>query len=54
MFSTHQGFTLIELMVVIALIAMLTGFGLPSYQHYIQRAQISEGFTLAASLQLAV
>lgn len=48
------GFTLIELMIVIALIAMLAGFALPSYQRYLQRAQIAEGFTLATPIQMAV
>ena len=52
--KSNKGFTLVEVMLVIALIAILMGFGLPSYQRYLQRTQIAEGFTLAAPIQMAV
>lgn len=50
----NAGFTLIELMLVIALMATLIGFALPSYQNYLQRTQIAEGFALATPIQMAI
>ena len=38
-FSTHKGFTIIELMVVIAVIAIITSFALPSYRTLIEKRQ---------------
>jgi len=40
-FSTHKGFTLIELMVVIAVIAIITSFALPSYRTLIEKRQVT-------------
>ncbi|MGP9826608.1 pilin [Ectopseudomonas khazarica] len=46
-----QGFTLIELMVVTAIIGILASIALPSYQTYIQRSEITEALSMAATLR---
>jgi type IV pilus assembly protein PilA len=50
----QQGFTLIELMIVVAIIGILAAVALPAYQDYTKRAHVSEGITLAASAKAAV
>lgn len=50
----QQGFTLIELMIVVAIIGILAAVALPAYQDYTVRAKVSEGLTLASSAKVAV
>jgi len=52
--KTQQGFTLIELMIVVAIIGILAAVAIPSYQDYTKRAHVSEGMGLAGSAKLAV
>jgi type IV pilus assembly protein PilA len=49
--NLQKGFTLIELMIVVAIIGILAAIALPAYSDYTGRAQASEGLTVIAGLQ---
>ncbi len=50
----QQGFTLIELMIVVAIIGILAAVALPAYQDYTVRAKVTEGLSLAGAAKVAV
>ena len=50
----QQGFTLIELMIVVAIIGILAAIAIPAYQDYTIRAQVTEGLNLSAALKASV
>jgi len=50
----QKGFTLIELMIVVAIIGILAAIAIPAYQDYTIRAQVTEGIGLAGGVQTAV
>ncbi len=51
---TGQGFTLIELMIVMAILGILASIALPAYQEYAKRARVSEGLAMASAAKLHV
>ena len=52
--QNQKGFTLIELMIVLAIVGILAAIALPAYQNYLARSQVSEAFSLAESAKLPV
>ena len=52
--ATQKGFTLIELMIVVAIIGILAAIAIPAYQDYTIRAQVTEGLNLAGAVKAAV
>ncbi len=52
--SKQKGFTLIELMIVVAIIGILAAIAIPAYQDYTIRAQVSEGLNLTGACKVAV
>ena len=52
--TVQKGFTLIELMIVVAIIGILAAIAIPAYQDYTIRAQVTEGLNLASDLKASV
>lgn len=52
--TMQKGFTLIELMIVVAIIGILAAIAIPAYQDYTKRAHVSEGLSLASGAKAAV
>jgi type IV pilus assembly protein PilA len=52
--KVQQGFTLIELMIVVAIIGILAAIAIPAYQDYTIRAQVTEGINLATGSKVAI
>ena len=52
--SMQKGFTLIELMIVVAIIGILAAVALPAYQDYTARAQVAEAFTMTSGTKTTI
>ncbi len=52
--TTQKGFTLIELMIVVAIIGILAAIAIPAYQDYTIRAQVTEGSNLASPVETGI
>ena len=52
--NAQKGFTLIELMIVVAIIGILAAIAIPAYQNYIARSQVTDALSLASGLKVPV
>ena len=52
--AMQKGFTLIELMIVVAIIGILAAIAIPAYQDYTIRSQVTEGLSLASAVKAGV
>ena len=52
--TMQKGFTLIELMIVVAIIGILAAVAIPAYQNYVIRGQVTEGLSLAAGWKTSI
>jgi type IV pilus assembly protein PilA len=50
----QKGFTLIELMIVVAIIGILAAIAIPAYQDYTVRSKVTEGLNIASSAKVSV
>ena len=52
--KAQQGFTLIELMIVVAIVGILAAIAIPAYQDYVARSQVSEGVATAGAVKTGI
>jgi type IV pilus assembly protein PilA len=54
LYGKQKGFTLIELMIVVAIVGILAAIAIPAYQDYLIRARVTDGLSLAASAKTTI